>query len=84
MNHDLGHTSCVDHFVMSRELYDCIEGCSVNISPLKTSDHCVVKLVLGYDVILQIRANGEVNFTEGNIAWHRLTDKVDAESRLMN
>ena len=46
--------------------------------------------MLGYDVILQSRANGEVNFTKGNITWHRLTDihiksyKAELESRLMN
>ncbi len=50
VNHDLGHCSCVDHFILLMALYESIHTCSTNISPLNPSDHCVVKLTLGYDV----------------------------------
>ena len=51
VNHDLGHRSCVDHFILSMALYESINACSINISPLNPSDHCVVELTLGYDVL---------------------------------
>ena len=35
----LGHRSCVDHSLLSESLYEFITECSVNVSPLNTSDH---------------------------------------------
>ena len=72
VNHDLGHCSCVDHFILSMALYESIHACSINISPLNPSDHCVVKLTLGYDVYAGTTCN--VQFTKGKLAWHKAKD----------
>ena len=72
INHDLGHCSCVDHFILSMGLYESINACTINISPLNPSDHCVVELSLGYDVYTGTKCN--VQFTKGKLAWHKAKD----------
>ena len=44
-------------------LYESINACSINISPLYPSDHCVVKLTLGYDVLAR-HAMSSLQFRE--------------------
>ena len=85
VNHDLGHCSCVDHFILSMVLikfmyvlsmlFLCISisenttgglALSHNISALNPSDHCVVKLTLGYDVYAGTTCN--VQFTKGTLS----------------
>ena len=72
INHDLGHCSCVDHFILSMGLYESINACTIYISPLNPSDHCVVELSLGYDVYTGTKCN--VQFTKGKLAWHKAKD----------
>ena len=49
-----------------------INACTINISPLNPSDHCVVELSLGYDVYTGTKCN--VQFTKGKLAWHKAKD----------
>ena len=53
-------------------LYESINACTINISPLNPSDHCVVELSLGYDVYTGTKCN--VQFTKGKLAWHKAKD----------
>ena len=87
LNYALCHSSCVDHFIMSAGLYDCINECSVNTTPLNRSDHCVVKLVLRYDMQITSR-NHNVQYNLGKVMWHKVTDlditmyRQDLDNRL--
>ena len=70
VNHGLQHRSCIDHFVMSRKVFQHITACYVYESPVNPSDH--------NDIFLRLQWN--FNFTQcsdrhhatGNIAWHRV------------
>ena len=44
------------------------------LSPLNPSDHCVVKLTMGYDVYRPTGTNCNVQFTKGKLAWHKAKD----------
>ena len=55
VNHNLHHESCIDHFVVSNNVYGNIRQNNVNDTPLNPATHCPVMLV--FDISYLTRFN---------------------------
>ena len=66
-------TSCVDHFLLSENLFNGINCCYVDDNPLNPSDHREVVINFDYDMNSNI-AQAEVASSRGppGVAWHRV------------
>ena len=63
-------TSCIDHFIVNRNLFNCINSCDVNTNPLNPSDHRDIVLHIDY---VPISCNTDSNkYCARGVAWHKV------------
>ena len=76
VNHNLHHASCIDHFVVSSNVYCNKRQHDVNDTPLNPSTHCPVMLVFNtsnrytYDEPEHVSDERPIK-----IAWHKVNDE---------
>jgi hypothetical protein len=61
----------VDHFLVSRNLFDNLVSCVVNDNPTNPSDHQEVELVFNYDPV-NVKTAGKVLAPVQRISWHKV------------
>ena len=77
-------TSCVDHFVMSENLYSNIKSCRVDTNPLNPSDHKEVVMEIDYNPTSVIEGSRVMNQSQ-NIAWYKVkTEQIDEYKSVMD
>ena len=80
VNHNLHHESCIDHFVVSSNVYGNIRQHDVNDTPLNPSTHCPVMLVFNtsyrytYDEPEHVSDERPIK-----IAWHKVISCISSE-----
>ena len=67
-------TSCVDHFLLSENLFNGINRCYVDDNPLNPSDHREVVINFDYDINSMPKSQGSDNKRPpgSGTAWHRV------------
>ena len=77
VNHNLHHESCIDHFVVSSNVYGNIRQHDVNDTPLNPATHCPVILVFDtsyrYTYEEPEHVAGELPV---KVAWHKVNDET--------
>ena len=76
VNHNLHHESCIDHFVVSSNVYGNIRQHDVNDTPLNPSTHCPVMLV--FDTSYRYTYDEPEHVADERpikIAWHKVNDE---------
>lgn len=72
VNHSLGHSSCLDHFLVSKTVLDDMNVCKVLDSPLNASNHNIVNLSFKCD--FEAMNTSDRQFESDKIAWHKVSD----------
>ena len=67
-----GASSCIDHFLLSSNLFNGIVECKVDDGPLNPSDHHEVEISFDYHPISAKAVEPNNNNMGGKIAWHRV------------
>ena len=67
-------TSCIDHFVLSSNLFESITACNVNTNPLNPSDHRDIWLQANYSPIT-CHVNADLPFNKNGISWRKTSDE---------
>ena len=73
INDSLHATSCLDHFLMSSNVFDSLRSCCVNTNPLNPSDHRDISVQINTTVISHNTAEYQVSL-KNKVAWHKVTE----------
>ena len=77
-------TSCVDHFVMSENMFSNINNCNVDTNPLNPSDHKEVVMEINYDPTAVVVDSDNDNRPK-SVAWHKVeSDQINEYKTVMD
>ena len=74
INDSLHATSCLDHFLMSSNIFDSLWSCCVNTNPLNPSDHRDISVRINTTVISRNTAEYQGSL-KNSVAWHTITEE---------
>ncbi len=73
INHDLNHRSCIDHFIVSQNVFDVMSSSFVNHSSINLSYHGLVDMSFAPDVSrLPVCTDNESS--KSHTIWHQVND----------
>ena len=75
-DYNQGHTSCLDHFVLSGAVFDSMVNCNVHDCPTNPSDHHNIGLTISWEV--NSNSLSERCHVTKKTAWHKVkSDDID-------
>ena len=72
-NYALNHFSCIDHFIMSNNLFTNIEKGGVRYDPTNPSNHNVVNIIIDHNVS-HVRRSDSHTVSQSRCTWHKASD----------
>ena len=71
VNHELNHESCIDHYLVTDNMYYCVTNSFVSISSLNPSHHHLIHLSLNIPHHISI-VESKYNYPDSSIDWNKV------------
>ncbi len=73
-NYSLNHMSCIDHFIVTDNIFTVMKHCQVHYDPVNPSNHNVISMSFLCNVNNVIPRNVSPSVSGNRCAWHRAND----------